>query len=516
MVRYRVNNPMEDVLANSQSARQRPLPAEPASWTGRGPAVDPDPAASLSFPLSALFSLIEAQRDYAAACRELAALLKRLPDGHTPEGLLLQALRARFPRVWTERFLFVLLAVQPSDWQTAGYVLQFRNLKRLLHRVERRAPLNTAESTLARELIAALALSRALDLDPFCREAAATFRDLRAGKLAVSGDLGLLIYLVRCECGAMAERKRWLEDGLPSGDPDAVARLAPHLDLLESRMAGAQALAQRLGRLGALQETSMGLEEAMGPFCFERLLEGLEAPGSEDLKRVMELQRAKRAPTRDLIALSSLCRWLAEARGTSAGPLDWVRMALEAYDHGHFRLDVRGGLPAVEALLREARVVREDSWVSGHFGEYAYSSWTARDGLTRPFRSSNPERLAPDLPGLVRANLHRETVILKMLDEERVRMTPGLVEAIVAGSPSPVVHAKIASRPELRTGPACARVAAALLRSGVAIPAALWQPLLHPDLVPFPEMKALYRDRAALRPEVAEALRAYLKQAYAP
>jgi hypothetical protein len=508
---------MKDVLSNSQSARKRALPSEPDSWSGRGSSgeAEPSPKSSLAYPLSALFALVDGQRDYPKACQELAVFLKGLPEEHSPEGLLEQAVRARFPRVWMERFLFILLSVQSSDWQTAGYLLQFRNLKRLLQRVEKRSPLNPAESTLARELISALALSQYHDFDPFCRGAAATFQSLRAGKLAVSGDLGLLIYLIRCECTAMAERKRWLEQGLPSGDPEGVARLAPHLDALETRIAGAKILAQRLGSFGALQEIPMGLEEAMGPFRFARLLDGLSALGSDALKGVLEMQRGKRAPTRDLIALSSLCRWVAEARGAGSGPLDWVRMALEAYDRGHFRVEAEGGLPAVETLLREARVVREGSFVIGHFGEYPYPSWTARDGLTRPFRSSNPERLAPDLGRLVQANLHREAVILKMLDDERVRGAEGLVEAIVAGSPSPVVHAKIAGQAELHTGAACARVPLALLKSPVAIPVALMQPLIHPGLVSFSEMKALYRNRSRLRPEVSEGLRVFLKQAYA-
>jgi hypothetical protein len=123
--------------------------------------------------------------------------------------------------------------------------------------------------------------------------------------------------------------------------------------------------------------------------------------------------------------------------------------------------------------------------------------------------------LAPDLRRLVRANLHRENVILKMLDDGRVRGTEGLIEAIAEGSASPLVHAKIAGQTELHTGPACARVPLALLKSPVPIPSALLQPLINPALVPFSEMKALYRNRAQLRPEVSEALRAFLKQAYA-
>jgi hypothetical protein len=454
--------------------------------------------------------LIDARKDFPVACQDLAAFLKRLPEGHAVEELLLEALRARFPRVWMERFLFTLLAVQPSDGQIAGYALRFRHLKRLLARVERRAPLNAGESALARELISALALSRGLDFEPFCRSAAATFQALRDGKLAVSGDLGLLIYLIRCESAAMGERKRWLEEGLPSGEPEAVARLSPHLDLLEARIGEAQGLAQRLGSLGSVQDRPMGLEEAMGPFRFARFLEGLRAPGLAGLKEALEAQRAKRAPTRDLIALSSLCRWLCEARGTAAGPLDWARMALSAYERGQFRIDVRGGLPAVEALLGEAKVGRENDAVIGDFGESPFSSWVARDGLTRPYRSSNPGRLAPDLRSLVLANAHRETVMLKLLDHEKVRGTEGLVEAIVDSSRSAVVHAKIAARRELHTGPACARVPAALLRSAVAIPAALSLRLIHPALVSLPEMKSLYRNRAALRPEIAEGLRDFL------
>jgi hypothetical protein len=433
---------MEDVLFNRLPQRKRPAsPAESASWTGHVSA-DAEAAskASLPYPLSTLFTLIGTRRDFPAACQDLAAFLKGLPEQYTAENLLLAVVGARFPRVWMERFLFTLLAMRPSDGQIAGHTLRFRTLKRLLLRVERRAPLSVGESTLARELISALALSRYLDFEPFCRTAAATFQALRTGKLAVSGDLGLLIYLIRSEYTALGERKRWLEEELPTGDPAAVARLTPHLDLLEARMAGTQGLAQRLGTFGGLEDHPMGLEEAMGPFRFERFLEGLKSPGLAGLKEVLELQRTKRAPVRDLIALTSLCRWIAEGQGTSSGPVEWVRMALSAYDHGQFRIDVRGGLPAVEALLREARVAREGDVVSGDFSECPFSSWVARDGLTRPFRSSNPDRLFPDLRRLVLANIHREPVILKMLDQAGVRETEGLVAAIVEASRSSVVH----------------------------------------------------------------------------
>jgi hypothetical protein len=524
---------MEDVLLSYLQSR-KPTPTgdakpatggEPASWTV--PSGSPGAGSSatetdrflkqtLPYPLSGLFALVDSYKDYPASSKELAEFLKKLCGQHPLEDLMLQAVQARFPRVWMERFLFILLEVQPSDWQTAAYVLQFRHLKRLLLRVERKTPLNAVESGLARELISALCLSRYLDFDPYCRHAADTFRTMQAGRIPVSGDLGLLVYLVRCECIAMGERKNWLEADLGAGDPDAVARLSPHLKLLEERMQKAQELAQRLGAYGPIQDAPMGLEEAMGPFFFSHLKECLlKSPSLAGLRETLELQRVKRVPTRDLIALSTLSRWLMEARGAPAGPLEWVRMALEAYDRGHFRLDVAGGLPAVEVLLSEAKVEREGTLVLGNFGEIPYSSWIARDGLTRPFRSSNPDRIGPDLRSLVLNNLHRDNIILKLLDNAKVYGTPGLVEAMVEGSRSSLVHAKIAGRRELHSGAANGRVAVALLRSQVAIPAALVRSLIHPSVVAFSEMKVLYRGRSALRHDVVEELHDFLKRAYA-
>ena len=524
---------MEDVLLNYLQTRKRTptqgaatagaKPAEPASWTNAGVASGPSVGESdvflkptLPYPLAGLFSLVESYRDYPSACRELAEFLKKLCGQHPLEDAMLQAMQARFPRVWMERFLFILLEVQPSDSQTAGYVLQFRHLKRLLLRVERRTPLNAVESGLARELISALSLSRFLDFDPYGRLASEAFTTMQAGRLPVSGDLGLLIYLIRCECTAMGERKNWLETDAGAGDPEAVARLTPHLKLLEVRMQKAQELAQRIGRYGPLQEAPMGLEEAMGPFFFSHLMECLgKSPALAGLKDALELQRAKRVPTRDLIALSSLSRWLMEARGAPAGPLEWVRMALEAYDRGQFRLDVAGGLPAVEVLLTEARVERDGTMVLGNFGENPYSPWIARDDLTRPYRSSNPDRIVPDVRSTVMANLHRDAILLKLLDNPQVNSTPGLVEAIVEGSRSPLVHSKIATRRELHSGSANGRVPVALLRSPVSISTSLLRSLIHPSIIAFSEMKGLYRGRSALRHEVAEELHNVLKQAYA-
>lgn len=526
---------MEDVLLTYlQSRKRNTLPAESASsrtgdasWSSHdvaaafipvpgadrtGSEVFPRPG--LPYPLGDLFSLVDSQRDYAAGCRELAAFLSRICDRFPLDSLLSQALEARFPRVWLERFCFLLLDVRESDWQTSAYVLQFRHLKRLLQRVERRTPLNVVESSLARELIQALSLSRHSDFDPFCRLAAATFQGMRSGNIPVSGDLGLVVYLIRCECTAMGERKNWLESH-QDGEPDAVARLSPHLLLLEERMRKSQELAQRLGGYGSVQDVPIGMETAMGSSYFSHLVECLDRnPSLAPLRDILELQRAKRIPTRDLISLSTLGRWFAEARGASAGPLEWIRLALQAYDRGHFRLDVADGLPAVESLLAEAKVERDGSIVIGNFGEYPYASWIARDGLTRPYRSSNPDRIIPSLSGIVAANMHRETVLLKMLDNPQVTGTPGLVESMVEASLSGEVHAKIAGRRDLHSGPANGRVPAALLRSAVSIPLELLRGLIDPDLVPFPELKSLYRSRSALRREVSEELRRFLLQTF--
>jgi hypothetical protein len=374
--------------------------------------------------------------------------------------------------------------------------------------------LSPGETALIREMITALALSSPRDFEPFRAAAARAFQALRRGEPVVSGDLGLLIYLLRSECAAMGERIRRLEQGLPPGDLPAAARLTTLLDLLEERMNLARELAQRLGAFGPVHDAPMGLEEAMGP-GFGDLLLSMEMPDLEGLREALELQRAKRVPTRDLIALSSLCRWVAEARGLAAGPLEWVRMALRAYEGGRFRVDAAGALPAVQALIAEAEVECEKNWVSGDFGDSPCSSWMARDGLTRPFRSADPNRLPPDPRRLALANVHRDAVILKLLDHGKVRETDGLVAAIVEASRSPAVHSKIASSRHLHSGPACARVPIALLKSPVSIPQALARALVHPALLPFSEMKILYRHRAGLRPEVAEALHAFLSQAYA-
>jgi hypothetical protein len=529
---------MEDVLLNYLQSRNRKpsgpgpfqsgmsasVPAqEPASWTNTGianrvPGSDSEVflRPTLPYPLSALFQVVESHREYPASCARLADFLKQQCGQHPLEEVLSQALEARFPRVWMERFLFMLLEVEPSDSQTAAYALQFRHLKRLLLRVERQTPLNTVESGLARELIAALSLSKFLDFDPYCRMATGAFKTMQAGLIPVSGDLGLLIYLIRCECMAMGERKAWLESEPASGDPETVARLSPHLRLLEERMQKAQEMAQRIGAFGPLQEAPMGLEDAMGPFFFAHLKDCLSrSPALAGLREVLLLQQAKRVPTRDLIALTSLCRWLMEGRGVPAGPLEWVRMALQCYDRGHFRLDVTGGLPAVEILISEAKVERDGNIVIGNFGENPYSPWIARDGLTRPFRSSNPDRIAPDLRSTVLANLHRETILLKMLDNPKVYQAPGMVEAIVEGSRSPLVHSKIATRRELHAGPVNGRVPVALLRSPVSISTSLIRSLIHPSIIPFTEMKSLYKGRSALRQEVGQELHQFLRQAYA-
>ena len=139
---------------------------------------------------SELFSLVENHKNYPDSCRQLAEFFK-VQCGHYPlERLVLEALQARFPRVWMERFLFILLEVEASDWQTAAYVLQFRHLKRLLLRVERQKPLNAVETNLAHEIIQSLGLSSFTDLNPFCHHANEIFKLMQAGRIPVSNPPG--------------------------------------------------------------------------------------------------------------------------------------------------------------------------------------------------------------------------------------------------------------------------------------------------------------------------------------
>jgi hypothetical protein len=521
---------MEDVIQNYlKSKRGQTVPAptntatkgEPASWTYpeavnvNGTESEILRRTSLPYPLSGLFFLVDGHKQYPDSCHQLAEFLKTQCGQFPLEEVMQQAFQARFPRVWMERFLFILLEVQASDWQTAAYVLQFRHLKRLLLRVERHKPLNPVETTMAGEIIQTLGLSRFTDLEPFCRHACDIFKFMQSGRIPVSGDLGLLIYLIRCESVSMRERKNWLESDLAAGDPDSVAKMTPMLKHLEERMEKAQEMAERLGGYGPILNASMGLEEAMGPFFFGHLKESLaKLPELAIFRETLELQQTKRVPTRDLIALTSLCRWLLEARGLSVGPLDWVRMALEAYDHGRFRINIAGALPSVEILLSEAKVEREGTVVLGDFGENPYSSWIARDGLTRPFRSANPNRISPDLRPMVLANIHRDNIILKLIEHAKVHQTPGLIEAIVAGSVSVQVHSAIASRRELHSGSINGRVPLALLRSQVDIAPELLRPLVHPLHVSFTDIKSLYRAREGLRPAVVQELHSFLNQAY--
>lgn len=482
------------------------------------PASDQDPflKSTLPFPLCAIVSLVDAHAEYPASSRQLADLLKKTSGTHPLEDVMLQVMQARLPRVWMERFLLILLEVQPSDWQTAHYVLQFRHVRRLLLRVDRRMRLNAAESNLAREIINALNLRAFADLEGFCARAVETFRGVQAHQPAASADLGLLIYLLRCETASMGERKAWLEGELAPDDPAAIARLSPHLKLLEDRIQRTQELAQRLGRYEPPRDAPMGIEDGMGPFFFNLFRESLgKRPELEPLRAVLELQRARLVPTHDLIALSTLTRWVHEARGLSCGPLDWFRAALLAYEGGHFRVDAAAALPAVAPLVSEARVETDGDAVLGNFGENPYSCWIARDGLTRPFRSQNPDRIAPDIRHTVLCNIHRDSILLKLLDNPAVYGTAGLVESIVELNKSPAVHARIATRSELHSGSVNGRVPVALLKSQVTLPTALLRTLVHPSYVAFSELKSLYRSRSTLRPEVSEEIGRYLRQVHA-
>lgn len=493
---------------------------EPESWTHpeliEGGDVYQNVQPKMERPLAELFALVESRKEISVSCLRLAEFLKRQLENQCIKRLIQKIFQTRYSRVWMERFLIIFLDVKTSDWQTLDYALQFRHLKRLFLRVEKQISLNQVETNLANELIQNLSLTKYWDFEPFCAQASKTAAIMRMRSIPVSGDLGLLIYLLRCEVICMEQRRQWIFDGLISGDPEMVIKQTPHLKLLEERISKTQELAERLGNFGSLHDEPMSLSAAMGPVLFTQLKAALAGVCElKPLLAILEIQEQKRVPTRDLIALSTLTRWNLEGQGLKTNPIEWIRMALDCYNKGHFSLDITNGLPAVDILISEVTVEKSGTSVFGNFGENPYMSWIARDGLSRPFRSSNPDRNPPDLRSLVLANIHRDQIILKLLEQPTVYLYPGVVETIVAHTASISVLTTVAKRPELHTGEANGRVPVALLRSLVELPLQIIAKLIDPCFISFTDIKALYRMREKLREGVVEELHQFLVRAYA-
>jgi hypothetical protein len=228
------------------------------------------------------------------------------------------------------------------------------------------------------------------------------------------------------------------------------------------------------------------------------------------LAKLMEIQRAKKLPTLDLIALATLCRWTYEAANEPSGPMDWIEKAMASYHDGVFEVEAGEAARVLQPALSGSGAKMAGTKVTGNFGVKTYPAWIGRDLLTKSFLKGVDEG-SLDIKAVITQNITRDSILESLLNNPKVFQKPGLVAFIAETSRSVSLLSKIAKSRQLHTGFANRDVPLALLRSPCNIPVTLLRPFVNVKYVALIDIKNIAKAKAGIRRAVKEEAEAYLK-----
>jgi hypothetical protein len=224
----------------------------------------------------------------------------------------------------------------------------------------------------------------------------------------------------------------------------------------------------------------------------------------------MEMQREKKIPTLDLIALSTLCRWTYDAIGEPSMPLDWLEKAMESYRDGVFEVEAGQAARVLQPALSGSGAKMAGTKVTGNFGVKTYPAWIGRDLLTKSFLKGVDEG-SLDIKAVITQNITRDSIVEALLNNPKVFQMPGLVAFVCGTSRSVALLSKIAKSRQLHTGFANRDVPLALLQSPCNVPVSLLRPFINVKYVSLIDLKHLARAKAGIRRAVKDEAEAYLK-----
>jgi hypothetical protein len=456
---------------------------------------------------AALLSL----QDFDLGAQKLADFFKGKEERHGPDELLELFFKSNPPQKILERLLFFFLDIGVPDRQIGTRALQVRRLKRLWMRANARIPLTETEMDLTKRtewMFDREASKVERDLAE-CRQ---VFARLIGGEAITDQERKSLVGLIGCEAHALRARVNWLSENTDPYNIKTMARILPRLRIYDEAVQEGVDLAQRQENKEPVGLKILSFEAYMKDSAFEKWLKKI-SKGSEALKslvRLIEMQREKKIPTLDLIALSTLCRWTWEAKGEKAGPIEWISKAMDSYHEGEFSVEVGdAGRILLPGLSQSGATIIGKS-ITGNFGLKSFPAWVGRDLLTKAFLKGMDEG-GLDMKAVITQNITRDSILENLLNNPKVFQNPGLVEYIASTSRSLVILCRIAKTRQLTNGFANRDVPLALLNSPCNIPISLLRPFINVRYVALLELKNIARAKAGVRREVSAECELYLK-----
>jgi hypothetical protein len=453
---------------------------------------------------------LESLQDFNLGAQRLSDFYKSKEEKHGPDELTELFFLGKPPQKAVERLLFFLFDIGVPDRQTGTRALELRRLRRLWKRIGAGIAMTDAEHALA-DKTEWLFGRDPEGLEAGVREARAAFRRVLDGEPLSSEERGALVGLIRAEAEALQDRVTWLSENADPYNLKTMARILPRLRIYDEAVHEGLDLARRQEAGEPVGLKVVSFEAYLKEGLFNKWMAKLAKRESvARLARLMEIQRAKKIPTLDLIALSTLCRWTYEAANEASTPLDWVEKALDSYRDGEFEVDAGNAARVLQPALSGSGAKMAGSKVIGNFGIKTFPAWIGRDLLTKSFLKGVDEG-SLDIKAVIAQNITRDSVVEALLGNPKVNQKPGLVAFVCATSRSVALLSKIAKSRQLHTGFANRDVPLALLQSPCNIPVTLLRPFVNVKYVALIDLKNLARAKAGIRRVVKEEAEAYLK-----
>jgi hypothetical protein len=468
----------------------------------------------LPYPWDSLERSLSVQEQFGDGARKCADFFNNHRNEFGPEELLLRLHSARLLEFkWQECLLFCLLDTGVSHFQTAKQALRLKNLRRLTMRIESGHKISKNEFLLMKELETKAAIKNTTDVLGCAYFARKLLALLIRKQYLHETHHWLLVFLIHSEVTAFRSRIDKISNTVDVYNMRKMARILPKVEVYDRNAKNAQDVAGEIEKNREVPRQTMTFEQNIEWRPFDEWISRLRAHKElEHYAVLFELQRKKRVPTSDLVALASLSRWVLESNGQVSDPFIWSTMALEMYDNGKFSIDAGKGLEKIRSFVQNAGAAIDGTTISGNFSDRLYSQWVGHDNLTRPFEPAAVSAEPLRFKDIVRIHINNEIIIGRLLDNPKVYSTPGLVEQIAAASRSVKVLSKIAIFNNLHCGAANQGVPRALLESPVNIPISLLRPFIRPSYFQIQELKQMIEGSATLRHEVFQEIRTYLAE----
>jgi hypothetical protein len=468
----------------------------------------------LPLPWNHLQHSLEIGIDYADGAKKIVGFLVNVEESIPLDELFETLLNADPPAEWFEFLIVCMLDTGFSDIQAAKNVLRLHCLRRLFMKMEGGIPVEQKEEEIYRNVHSLVRVDTVSDFFGLTYVARSLLESL-IDKIPLDATRRqLLTGLIRFEAQALRVRINRLSDSIDAYSIKEMGRMLPIVKRFDENLREAEYLAVQIEKDVAFARATMTFAKELRKASFEKWLEKMgNAEGVVPLKEALSLQYRKCAPTRSVVALMSLYRWVFEAHGITVSPIIWAQRALEMYDEGRFRIGLGTVIDRLRDHLLEAGAWIEGETVSGSFTDRLYSQWIGTSGLSRPLdRKNESEEREKNLTirQMVYRFFNNSSVMLRLLDNSEIIGTPGIVEFIAKNSRSAAVLSKIASNNNLYAGPNNAGVPAALLTNPARIPLTLLRIFFKPSFFSRMELKRLLVSSSQMRPEVVSELQEFL------